>query len=77
MAGGVVHSEGNVWVCGGPRPEARRGYQCTPGTNRTARLTGPGTRSDATARAGRFGRRAEMRLVGDWSVCPCAAAESG
>ena len=51
-------------------------YQCTPGTNRIARLMGLGTRTLATALAGRRGRRDGVRGVSSASM-PRAAAESG
>ena len=54
-------------------------YQCTPGTRRTTRFTGPGTRIRATAaRAGRFGRRDDCcSTTGLGASSPRAAAESG
>ena len=53
-------------------------HQCTPGSNRTARLIGRGTRREAAARVGRFGRRDGARLVdGSALATPRAASESG
>jgi hypothetical protein len=53
-------------------------HQCTPGSNRTARLIGRGTRREAAARVGRFGRRDGERLVdGSALATPRAASESG
>ena len=51
------------------------GYQCTPGTRRTARFTRRGTRTFVTALTGRLGRRDGG--FGGFSSIPRAAAESG
>ena len=79
---GVVYTGVDIGEngCGGHcRNDTGPNYQCTPGTRRTTRLTGPGTRMRATAaRAGRFGRRDDScstTVFGDSS--PRAAAESG
>jgi hypothetical protein len=79
---GIVYTGvyvGENW-CGGHRGnDTGRSYQCTPGTRRTARLTGPGSRMRATAaRAGRFGRRdGGCPTTVSEGASPRAAAESG
>ena len=76
---------------GTPAPSRRRrrcrrrriwvtqGHQCTPGTNRTARLMGRGTLNLRTARAGRLGWRRDCCDGESASGCatPRAAGESG
>ena len=77
----VVKNPGHMTEYRNPAPLKPRVYQCTPGTNRTSRLTGRGVRMPrVTARAGRFGLRfADGALVGalDSVGSPRAAAESG
>ena len=61
------------------RPDRRGTHQCTPGTSRTACLTGRGTRIAGTGRTRRRGRREAGRCcgAGRFSATPRAAAESG
>jgi hypothetical protein len=58
---GIVYTGvdvGENWCGGHCGNDTGSDYQCTPGTSRTARLSGPGTRMRATAaRTGRFGWR--------------------
>jgi len=70
---------GENWCGGHCGNDTGSDYQCTPGTSRIARLTGPGTRTRVTARVGRLGRRREDDCTAAVSggVIPCAAAESG
>lgn len=65
------------------RARSSQDYQCTPGTNRSSRLTGLGIPTRVTARAGRFGHRRTGRecscgvSAAPAGEIPRAAAESG
>jgi hypothetical protein len=56
---GIVYTGvdvGENWCGGHCGNDTGKSYQCTPGSSRTARLTGPGTRMrDTAAPVGRFG----------------------